>query len=145
MARAPRYDTALKAEVVALAVQIGPAEAARQHGIKATTVRSWCSRGGVATVAATESTKAATEARKATTEERKARLADRLLELAEMSTEAANELVKDASLRDLIGALDYAIKNSQLLSGAQTARFGTDTQREAVVKDARDRALRLVG
>lgn len=121
MAR-PVYDDAFKAEAIALAVEHGPAEAARSVGVRAGTVRAWCSRAGVATVTAAESTRAATEVRLATMEQRRTQLADRLLAIAEMSAEQAVGLVGDASLRDLVGAWDYAIKNSQLLSGGATAR-----------------------
>ncbi len=64
MQRAPRASTERKTEVVAYAVDHGPAEAAKHYGIKATTVRSWCSRAGVATDAS-ERTKAATESAQA--------------------------------------------------------------------------------
>lgn len=125
-----RYDAATKNRAVALAVEHGPAEAARRTGIKSGTIRVWCTRAGVVTATATENTRAATEAVKATAEQRRARLADRLLELAEMSTEAAAKLIGEANLRDLVGALDYGIKNSQLLSGLATSRL--ETNREAI-------------
>lgn len=130
VARARRTTPEHRAEVVAYAAEHGTPQAAQHYGHKAETIRSWCSRAGIATVAATESTRAATEARKATMEQRRTRLADRLLELAEMSTDAAAKLIGEASLRDLVGALDYGIKNSQLLSGQATAR--TETSREAI-------------
>lgn len=121
MSRRAPYPEAVRAAAVATAVEHGPAEAARRHGVNAATVRQWVKRAGGVTIRA-ERTAAATEAHVASMEERRTRLADRLLELAEMTTEQASTLIGEASLRDLIGALDYAIKNSQLLTGAATAR-----------------------
>lgn len=148
MARAPRYDAALKAEVVALAVEVGPAEAARQHAIKPTTVRSWCSRAGVATVAS-ETTRAATEMRMAKWEERRTAMVHEIGDIASMAlARVRTELGEDGKLRDAKDAattMAILVDKAQLLSGGQTARFGTDPQRAAVVEEARTQALRLVG
>jgi transposase-like protein len=55
------YQPELKAQALAIYVEHGGAEAARQTGIPNGTIRSWAHRNGVATVAA-EKTRAATEA-----------------------------------------------------------------------------------
>jgi hypothetical protein len=55
-------------------------------------------------------------------QERRLHLGERLLGLAEKSTERAEALIGEANLRDIVGALDYAIKNAQLLTGQATAR-----------------------
>lgn len=121
MSRA-RYDENFRQQAIALAVEIGPADAARQLGVKAATLRSWCSRADVATDAARETTKAATEALKATAEERRALLATKLLTIAELAAEQELAMIADASLRDVVGARTRAIHDHQLLTGAATSR-----------------------
>lgn len=136
MARHPRYPRDLKLEVIAYAEEHGAPAAAAKYEIHPPTVRSWCSRAQVATNG-TEKTMRAVEAHKATMEERRVRLADRLLELAEMSAEHAGPLIAQASLRELVGAWDYAIKNSQLLAGHATARteHGAEPEKVRAVAD----------
>lgn len=120
------YSDEVKARAVALARDHGPAQAARllaADGITAKpgTIRSWASRAGVATVAATN-TRAATEVRLATAAERRARLADRLLEIAEMASEHALATMGEARLSEVVGLFTRAIHDHQLLTGAATSR-----------------------
>jgi transposase-like protein len=77
----PRYDDDTKARAVALAVEHGPTEAGRLTGVKPGTIRSWCSRSGVATEAA-ERTAAATDAAKARRETKREELRTLLIEKA---------------------------------------------------------------
>ncbi len=116
-----RYTDEVQARAILLGYEYGPAEAARRTGITKGTIASWMSRSGVATVAC-ERTKAATARVKATAEERRTRLADRMLDLAEMGADQAQELIGDASLRDVVGLFTRAIHDHQLLSGQATAR-----------------------
>lgn len=143
-----RYDDATKAEAVALAVEVGKAEASRRLGINAGTIGSWMSRAGVATVAA-ENTRAATEVRKAKWEERRVEMVHEIGEIASMALDRVrDELGDDGKLRDAKDAattMAILVDKAQLLSGGHTARFGTDAQRAEVVGEARERALSLVG
>jgi transposase-like protein len=124
------YSDEFRAEAVTLSEQIGTLDAAKQLGVRTETLRSWRTRAGVATLRV-EETRAATEAVKVDADQRRARLGERLLELAEKSTERAEELIGDANLRDIVGALDYAIKNAQLLTGAATSRTEHTAGKEA--------------
>lgn len=120
--RAPRYPADLKAAVVSHAEHHGFAATYEQWpNIEPATIRSWCSRAGVAT-GGTEKTRAATEYVKACAEERRARLADRMLDLAEMATDQAEALIGEANLRDVVGLFTRAVHDHQLLSGQATTR-----------------------
>lgn len=124
------YSDEQRAEAVALYREHGAAEAARRTGVNAGTIRSWVSHGGVATERA-EKTREALDAIQLSTEERRTRLGEKLLALAEKSTDRAEALIGEANLRDIVGALDYAIKNAQLLTGAATARTEHTAGKEA--------------
>lgn len=71
-----------RAEAVALAVEVGPAEAARRLGLNPNTLRSWMARDGQheATDEGREMTIRATEAKLVSVAERKAQLASDLLD-----------------------------------------------------------------
>lgn len=146
MARARRYPAELRSQVIAYCVEHGPAEAARHWpDINPATMRSWCSRAGVATVAA-ERMQAASAASQLRWQERRDRLvheigaaAETALELTRTRLDAGNgREAKDAAL-----TLAILVDKAQLLSGGHTARYGTETERREVLDDARDRALRL--
>ena len=141
MARA-RYDDDFKTRAVALAVEIGPAEAARQVGVKPGTVRAWCSRAGVVTVAP-ERTRAATEARRQAWEERRTVLVHRIGEVAERALDVVDEALIAGNTRkasDASAALARLIDKAQLLSGGSTVRYGTDSERAHVLNEAHERA-----
>lgn len=77
----PTYSPELRAEVIALAVEVGPAEAARRHGLNPSTVASWSSKAGMGTVAA-EKTRAATLAAQARRQTKREELRRLLLDKA---------------------------------------------------------------
>ena len=140
MAR-PLHPDETKRAVIAYATEHGFADTYTQWpDLNRATIRSWCSRAGVAT-GGTEKTRAATAQIVATREERRERLADRLLELAEMSAEHAQTLIGDANLRDVVGLFTRAIHDHQLLIGAATTRSETVAAEElhALVDDLADR------
>jgi transposase-like protein len=146
MAKRRTYDEQTRGQAVALAVEVGPAEAARRLGIKATTLRSWCSRAGVATDAAAN-TSAAAAVKRAQWEERRATMVHEIGETAHNALIRVGAAIADGSPSD---AKNYAttmailVDKAQLLSGGSTARFGTEAQRAHVLEEAHDRALSLV-
>lgn len=145
MPRALHSDE-FKREAVALAVSIGPAEAARQLDMKAPTLRSWCSRAGVATDA-TANTEAATALRRARWEERRSEMVHDIGDAAAKALDKVLICLDQDSPRN---AKDYAttmailVDKAQLLSGGHTARFGSDADRAAVLGEAHGRGLALV-
>jgi transposase-like protein len=147
----PQHSEQTKARAIALAVEHGPAEAQRRLAAEGTeinpaTIRSWCSRAGVATVAA-ERMAAASEQHRLAWEERRTGMVHEMGATADKALLRATEALDAGKGRD---AKEYAltlailIDKAQLLSGGSTARFGTDADRAAVVSEARERALRLV-
>lgn len=124
----PLHDDETKRAVIAHAAEHGfDPTYAQWPDINRATIRSWCSRAGVAT-GGTEKTRAATAQIIATREERRERLADRLLELAELASDQAKELIADANLRDVVGLFTRAVHDHQLLVGAATSRTVTTEQ-----------------
>jgi transposase-like protein len=121
MSRRAPYPEAVRAAAVATAIEHGPAEAARRHGVAAATVRQWVKRAGAVTVTH-DRMRATVEGVQLSREVRRERLADRLLEIAELSTDKAVAMMEDATLRDVVGLFTRAIHDHQLLSGAATAR-----------------------
>lgn len=145
MAR-PRYTESFKERAVELAVEHGPAEASRMVGVKAGTVRAWCSRAGVVTVA-TERTAAATTRAHQRWEERRAVLTHRIGEVAELALDVTERALQKGETRkasDASATVARLVDKAQLLSGGNTSRIGTDTERDAVLEDAREKALHLV-
>jgi len=145
----PRYDDAYKARAVDLAVEHGPAEAARQLGIKAGTLRSWCSLSEVTTVTPerTRQTAAATEARRLAWEQRRSELVHRIGEVAEHALNVTEAMLCSGETRkasDASAVVARLVDKAQLLSGGHTARFGTDADRTQVLTEAHDKGLSLV-
>lgn len=130
MARA-RYDEAFRTRAVALAVEHGPAEAARSVGVNAGTIRSWCSRAGVATASA-EIMREARDQIILTHEARRAALAEKLLAIAEEAVEVELGMLSNSKLRDVVGARTRAIHDHQLLSGQATTRTEVASKAEAL-------------
>lgn len=124
------YPSEVRARAVELYLEHGAAEASRRlvaeghPKVRANTIAAWAVRAGV-TLTRSENVQASIERSHASIEERRVRLADQLMDLAKQSAEQASQAIADASLRDLVGAWDYAIKNAQLLTGAATARTET--------------------
>ena len=115
------YPDDVQARAVLLYLEYGAKEASRRTGVPVGTVSSWASRADVA-ITRERRINAHVDMLKATAEERRARLADRMLDLAEMATDQAQQLVGDASLRDVVGMWTRAVHDHQLLSGAATTR-----------------------
>lgn len=142
MSRPRRYPDETKQQAIALAVEHGPAYAARVLGINPATVRQWAKRAGVVTVTNQKMTEAR-EAVQITREQRRERLADRLLELAELSAERCAAEMADAKIRDLVGLFTRAIHDHQLLTGAATTRtenLSRDQARQVIDELAARRA-----
>jgi hypothetical protein len=148
---ASEYQPELKAQALAIYADHGGAEASRETGVPATTIRSWAHRAGVATVA-TEKTRAATEAARLRWEERRLELAHQVGEQAE---EALDRVAKEitsgnaADAKNMATTLGILIDKAQLLTGGTTNRHEyasrEDLERRAKELDelARRRAERL--
>jgi hypothetical protein len=148
----PQHSEQTKARAIELAIEHGPAEAQRRLAAEGTeinpaTIRSWCSRAGMATVA-TERTAAAVAANQARWEERRGDLADRIGAVADKAlhvTETCLDKGETRKASDASAVVARLVDKAQLLSGGSTARFGTDADRAAVIHEAQERAaLRLV-
>ncbi|MGB9886741.1 MAG: hypothetical protein ACPLRW_07085 [Moorellales bacterium] len=154
----PPCDSELKAKALAIAQELGAAEAARATGIPAGTIRSWLHRmqrngngGGrcnnVATQRETQKFKALKEeAFSRAIEEAGGYIIERLKGLADGLYAAAEEALREfrtfmarpgekdrdaaAWLRAVVGAMHYAIQDAQLLSGKPTARPEVVERRE---------------
>ena len=147
----PQHSEQTKTHAIELAIEHGPAEAQRRLAaegveINPATLRSWCSRAGLATVA-TERTAAAVAANQLRWDERRGDLCDRIGKVAEKAlnvTETCLDKGETRKASDASAVVARLVDKAQLLSGGNTARFGTDADRAAVVSEARERALRLV-
>lgn len=93
MSRRVATDAATKARALQRAAEVGPAEAGRELGIPAATIRAWRSRSGVAGPPA--------DVDPQTWQERKAQGAGRTWEVAEAAAAKALELLKRG---DMLGA-----------------------------------------
>lgn len=127
---AARHDPQLKTQALAIYIEEGVAEATRQTGVNANTIKSWAKREGLQPMhqqTNSERTRAAVERRKRSLEERRAVLVEKLGELAELgvdwTTQALTDLdAESVNIRDAIGAFTRAIHDLQLLSGGATSR-----------------------
>lgn len=146
MARARRYPAELRAAVIAYCIDHGPAEASRHWpDINPATMRSWCSRAGVATVAA-ERTRAATAAHIARWEERRAGIANQLGATAQQALDRCEQYLADGHMRNAKDAaltLAILVDKAQLLTGGHTARYGTDAERGQALEQGRAHAQGL--
>lgn len=145
MSRA-RYDENFRQQAIALAVEIGPADAARQLGVKAATLRSWCSRADVATNG-TENTRAAVEAKRAKWEDRRADMVHQIGDTAQQALTRASQAIasgKPTDAKNYATTMAILVDKAQLLSGGHTARYGTDADRAKVLGEAHQRGLSLV-
>lgn len=148
----PTYTDQTRQHAIALAVEHGPAEAARQLAaqgihVKATTLRSWCSRAGIATVA-TERTAAAVAANKARWDERRSSMVDEIGEVAQMALDHTRQALTAGdgrTAKDAATTMAILVDKAQLLSGGVTGRVATNAERAAAVAEGRERGLRLVG
>lgn len=123
MARA-RYDEAFRQHAVQLAVEHGPAEAARQLDLNAGTLRSWCHRAEAVTVAAS-TMQAATAVRMARWEERRAQMVHELGDVASLALQKARGNLQHGKTREAQAAATTCailIDKAQLLSGGATSR-----------------------
>lgn len=140
-----------------LAVEHGPAEAARRTGIPPGTIAAWCSRAGLATVA-TERTAAAVAHHAAKAHEKREQLRSKLLDKAadmldrmdEPVTEYKGNLAREvqyprppaADCKNYAVAAAILIDKLRLESGEVTDRHEHSDARQAHIDQAR---LRLVG
>jgi recombinational DNA repair ATPase RecF len=121
---ASEYQPELKAQALAIYTDHGGAEASRETGVPATTIRSWAHRAGVATVA-TEKTRAATEAARLRWKERRMELAHRVGEQAEEALRRTAMEIKSGKTSDaknMATALAILIDKAQLLTGGSANR-----------------------
>lgn len=141
-----RYTDDERAAALTLYAEAGPTAVQDSLGIPKGTVTGWAKTAGIGTVR-NERTAAATEAMALDAAERRARLAERLLTVAERAVDHELAKLATADLRDIVGARTRAIHDHQLLAGEATARSEqqhTDATRDAVLDEARTRALHLV-
>lgn len=152
------HDEATKTKALTIALNLGPAEAARATGIPAGTIRCWLHRSqrngptqrNAETQRRTEKLRAAQEqiTRKALAEageyiaDRLKSIADRLYAMAEQALAEVESTIKApgvkdrdsaAWLRSVVGAMHYGLQDGQLLAGKPTERH------EVNVEDARAR------
>lgn len=140
------YPAAEREEALRLYAELGPAEAARQTGIPAGTVRSWAARSG-ATGERTEQATAAVEAARLTWAQRRAEIRTRAGEAAAGFLERAVEAKGTRDVRNLMGGFAVAVDKAQLLDGEATERVevSEDERRQRVAKLRDDLAARRQG
>jgi hypothetical protein len=122
---ASQYAPDVKAEALAVYLDHGAAEAARQTGIPNGTIRSWAHRDGVATVAA-QNTRAATEAARVQWEQRRLELADEIGEAAEEALNLVDAALQEGDAHAAKAAavtVGVLIDKAELLSGRATKRL----------------------
>lgn len=140
------YTPDQRATALELYAEAGPSAVEATLGIPKGTVTGWAKAAGIRTFR-NERTAAAVEALTTDAAARRARLAERLLTVAERAVDHELAKLATADLRDIVGARTRAIHDHQLLAGEATARSEqqhTDATRDAVVEEARSRALHLV-
>jgi hypothetical protein len=118
------YPPDLRTQALALYVDRGGAEAARETGVPAPTIRSWASREGVATVAC-QKKRAATDAARLRWEERRLELAHRVGQQAEEALGRVAKEIKSgkaADAKNMATTLAILIDKAQLLTGGTTNR-----------------------
>lgn len=128
------YTDEQKADALALYAEAGPTAVQEQLGIAKATVAGWAAANGVRTVR-NERTAAAVEAARVDAAARRAIVADRLWQIADEASALELTKLRDADLRDVVGARTRAIHDAQLLAGDVTARTETRTS------DALDREI----
>jgi len=141
-----RYSEADKAKALAIAEELGAAEASRATGIPAGTIRSWLHRqqrrngqkrcnSRPATQRRTPKLKAAQEdVLERARQEAAEYTAERLKELGDQFYQVANEegdRDTAAWLRALVGAMHYGLRDGQLLAGKPTGRTEVHSADEA--------------
>ena len=119
---AARYTPEQRAAIVARATEIGAGAAAKEHGVKAATLRAWMTRAGAKSPECPPELVKAEKNAELSRELRLARVADLLLAIAEKGTEIELGMIEGASLRDVVVARTRAIHDHQLLTGAATSR-----------------------
>lgn len=166
MGRARRtYTDDEKHAAVALYAEQGPTAVQEQLGVPKATVTAWGKAAGVGTVR-NERTAAATEAARLDWEERRLALTHEIGEVAEMALERVRHIIEDrcsvirhtkdgeqyviaegAEAKAYATTMAILVDKAQLLSGAATSRQEQhvhQANREAVIEEARERALHLV-
>ena len=116
-----RYTDDERAAALALYAEAGPTAVQDTLGIPKGTVTGWAKTAGIGTVR-NERTAAATEAMALDAAERRAVLADRLLAIAEQAVDVEVSKLRNADLRDVVGARTRAIHDHLLLAGEATSR-----------------------
>lgn len=135
-----------RAEALELYVELGPAAASARTGIPVGTIASWAHRNGVQT-RCIETTAARVEHSRLRWAERRADLAERIGAVAEKALDQTEHALDegDRKAKDFALTMAVLVDKAQLLSGEATARHALRDDREGVLGDARDGALRLVG
>lgn len=118
-----RYTEAQKTEAIALAVEHGPAEAARRLGgeITAGTIRTWCHRAGVATATA-EKMAEAREAHIARREVAREKLRTLLIETSLTLVERIDAAENARDVQPLAISAGILLDKFRLESGEATGR-----------------------
>jgi hypothetical protein len=118
------YPADVRVQALALYGNHGGAEASRQTGVPAPTIRSWAHRDGIAT-GCTEKTRAATKAARLRWEERRLELAHRVGEQAEEALRRTAKEIKSgkaADAKNMATTLAILIDKAGLLTGSTTNR-----------------------
>lgn len=148
------YTDDEKAAALALYAEQGPTAVTDAMGIPKATVASWAKRTGTRTVCV-EKARARVEAAHLAWEKRRLEMADRIGHAAELAlVQCENAIAGDGerspSMRDAKDAattMAILIDKAQLLTGAATSRQEQHVHqatRDAVIEEARERALTLV-
>lgn len=142
---AAQYTDEQRAQALALYAEVGPAEAARQLGIKAGTIRQWAARAGV--TGDDPRTRLATEGARVKWAARRDELADKAGAAAEQVLEAMVKAANDGdgmNARGLSVAFGVTVDKAQLLAGGATSRSEIDVTdpsgRLAAVHDLKQQA-----
>lgn len=132
------FTAAQRVEALRLYREVGPAQAGRQTGIPAGTIRQWAHREGLA-----DSRHATAQARikaaRLTWQQRRAEVAMRAGDAAALFVEDAIASAKPRDRRDLMASVKMAAESAQLLSGGATERVElSEPERRQRVRELRD-------
>jgi len=133
------YTDAQRKAALALHVEHGPAEAARQTGVPAATIKSWARRRGVRTASRDHPMREAVAVAELSWARRRARLTDDTGAAAAEVLERLRHSTHALEAHRL--AMTYAalVEKAQLLAGSATARLEvSEDERRSRVKEMRD-------
>ena len=136
-ARKPPYSSEQREEALRLYREIGSANASRECGVPAATIRSWAHRDGIATtVPPSEQTRAATDAARLSRAQRRLKLAEEAGAVAVELLERIGGTRKATDVRALATGFGELVAKAQLLDGGPSERVEVSEgeRRERVAK-----------